>query len=116
MSPARLGQLLIALFLLPAARADDLGNSITFPPNSDRLTLPLTRHYDTPTVAVTIAGQDAGRFLIDTSTPSTIIDIKLALRLKLPTTAPAQDARPGTPQPPLVAELRQIALAGVPAG
>lgn len=121
MSPARLATLLaFALALLPLhAAAEDAPareNAITLPPSADHVTIPLARHFDVPTVAVTIAGQDAGRFLIDTGSPHTIVDIKLAHRLRLPTVSPPASLAPDSPQPPLAAELRQVTLGGVPAG
>ena len=83
MSPARLATLLALMLLLPRlttaqnAPTDLRANAITLPKNVDHVTIPLTRHFDVPTVAVSIAGQDAGRFLIDTGSPHTIVDAKL---------------------------------------
>lgn len=117
MSPAvRLATLLaVTLALLPPRAAAE--NTIALPRDADHVTIPLSRSFDVPAVAVTIAGQDAGRFLIDTGSPHTIIDINLLHRLRLPTVSPrAGLSAANAPPPPLAAELRDVTLGGVPAG
>src|SRR5690348_2493714 len=95
MSLGSLGQLLGLLLLLasvtlPAASATPSAPHSSPPPGAaairlpvgpGRVTLSLIRHFGIPAAQVTIGGQDAGWFLIDTASSQTVIDAKVAARL-----------------------------------